>query len=466
MASYQDLLDVIARVGAVTGDSRAWLTGLSDTDLATITSPVSVVSSSAIDNVVAKIRAQHRAAFDPAAPIDQAPGVGEGLAAEAIRTAETSLAHQNSMSAQLDLQVITAVLNAHAVHSAGREALDGLQRDIEAAVAARTDLDTPAGARAFQRYLIDKLRDIKTVVETAGLDATSKASLAAALASLYVGATPDSAVETAPDASPAAAKPAERAVDIPPGLGPDPFADALFPDDLAAPPADPGAAVGQPVAAPMIPPMAAIPATGGGSGGGVPAGPSPMPAPFDNLTPPRMPSADTSDLLDDPLPDDRIDDEPVEPVPDDDSSAGEETDVPPPDDSTVVNLPNGETVTAPSPQLAAAITAAVAGTPIPEAFRHQGIMIPAPGTAVSHPVDAARVLPGDIGMLTDRHALALGNGKAVLNNQIQPIASVAGPSFLGWEHPPGPDDETTTPRPDQPAPTRPAVTAGPPAIGE
>ncbi|WP_431238118.1 DUF4226 domain-containing protein [Mycolicibacterium aichiense] len=466
MASYQDLLDVIARVGAVTGDSRAWLTGLSDTDLATITSPVSVVSPSAIDNVVAKIRAQHRAALDPVAPVDQPPVVGEGLAADAIRSAETSLAHQNSVSAQLDLQVITAVLNAHAVHTAGREALDGLQRDIEAAVAARTDLDTPAGARAFQRYLIDKLRDIKTVVETAGLDATSKASLAAALASLYVGATSDSAAETAPDTGPAAATPAEPAVDLPPDLGPDPFVDDLLPDDLAPPPPDPAAAAGQPVAAPMIPPMAAIPATGGGSGAGVPAGPSPVPAAFDNLTPPRLPSADTSDLLDDPLPDEPVDDAPADPAADDDSSVGEESDTPPPDDSTVVTLPTGETVTAPTPQLAAAITAVVAGTPIPEAFRQQGIMIPAPGTAVSHPVDAARVLPGDIGMLTDRHALALGNGKAVLNNQIQPIASVAGPSFLGWEHPPEPNAGATTPRPDRPAPTRPAVTAGPPAIGE
>ncbi|MEZ0356254.1 DUF4226 domain-containing protein [Mycobacterium sp. SA01] len=465
MASYQDLLDVIARVGAVTGDSRAWLTGLSDTDLATITSPVSVVSPSAIDNVVAKIRAQHRAALDPVAPIDQSPGVGEGRAADAIRTAETSLAHQNSVSAQLDLQVITAVLNAHAVHTAGREALDGLQRDIEAAVAARTDLDTPAGARAFQRYLIDKLRDIKTVVETAGLDATSKASLAAALASLYVGATPDSAAEAAPDAAPAAATPAEPAVDLPPDLGPDPFIDGLLPDDLAPPP-DPAAAGGQPVAAPMIPPMAAIPATGGGTGAGAPAGPSPVPPTFDNLTPPRLPSADTSDLLDEPVPDEPIDDAPADPAADDDSSVGEESDTPPPDDSTVVTLPTGETVTAPTPQLAAAITAAVAGTPIPEAFRQQGITIPAPGTAVSHPVDAARVSPGDIGMLTDRHALAVGNGKAVLNNQIQPIASVAGPSFLGWEHPPEPGAGTTTPRPDRPAPTRPAVTAGPPAIGE
>ncbi|QEN11890.1 DUF4226 domain-containing protein [Mycolicibacterium sp. ELW1] len=478
MASYQDLLDVIARVGAVTGDSRAWLTGLSDTDLATITSPVSVVSPSAIDNVVAKIRDQHRAAFDTP-PVGQPPGVGEGLAAEAIRTAETSLAQQNSMSAQLDLQVITAVLNAHAVHSAGRDALDGLQRDIEAAVAARTDLDTPAGARAFQRYLIDKLRDIKTVVETAGLDATSKASLAAALASLYVGATPDAEAETEHDAAPkpAAAKPAaERAVDIPSDLGSDPLADALLPDDLlpddlAPPPADPGAAA-QPVPAPMIPPMAAIPAMGGGSGGGVPAGPSPVPPAFDTLTPARLPSADTFDLLDDPLSEEPIDDTQPEPEPGEDTNAAAEPDVPASDEPTVVTLPNGETVTAPTPQLAAAITAALSGTSIPEAFRQQGITIPPPGTAVSHPVDAARVLPGDIGMLTDRHALALGNGKAVLNNQIQPIASVAGPSFLGWEHPPGPDDETTTQgsahkdQPDQPAPTRPAVTAGPPAIGE
>ncbi|AKK25416.1 DUF4226 domain-containing protein [Mycobacterium sp. EPa45] len=470
MASYQDLLDVIARVGALTGDSRAWLTGLSDADLATITSPVSVVSPSAIDNVVAKIRAQHRPVFDaPAA--DQASAAGEGHAAEAIRSAETSLAHQNSVSAQVDLQVITAVLNAHAAHSAGRGALDALQKDIEVAVATRTDLDTPAGARAFQRYLIEKLRDIKTVVETAGLDATSKASLAAALASLYAGATPQTASEAdpkPPEPTTTSSAPSQPG-DMPADIGPDPFADALLPDDLMVPPGDPAVA-GQPLAAPMIPPMTGIPAMGGGSGGGLPSGSAPMPAALDNLTPPRLPSGDLSDLHDGPLPDEQLDEVPIEPV-DGEDKPGEEP-APALDESTVVNLPDGETVTAPTPQLAAAITAAVAGTPIAEAFRQQGITIPAPGTAVAHPVDPVRVLPGDIGMLTDRHALALGNGKVVFNNQIQPIASVTGPSFLGWEHPPEPDDKTKTPRPDpqeqsdQPAPTRPAVTAGPPAIGE
>ena len=166
------------------------------------------------------------------------------------------------------------------------------------------------------------------------------------------------------------------------------------------------------------------------------------------------------------LPDgiDLLGDDPVQPESDD--SAGEQPAAPPADESTVVHLPNGETVTAANPQLAAVITAAVAGTPISEAFRQQGITIPPPGTAVPHPVEPAKVIPGDIGVLTDRHALALGNGKAVFNNQIQPIASVTGPSFLGWEHPPQPGARAAAEPSNQPTPTRPAVTAGPPAIGE
>jgi hypothetical protein len=66
--------------------------------------------------------------------------------------------------------------------------------------------------------------------------------------------------------------------------------------------------------------------------------------------------------------------------------------------------------------------------------------------------------PGDIGVLADRHALALGNGTTLLDNQIQPIANVVGPGFLGWQHPPGPT--TTNPQPPAvPAPIGPAQTA-------
>ena len=112
-------------------------------------------------------------------------------------------------------------------------------------------------------------------------------------------------------------------------------------------------------------------------------------------------------------------------------------------------------MTAASPQLAAAIKAAVGGVPIADAFHQQGIVIPPPGTAVSDPIDPFRAIPGDIGFFTDRHALALGHGKALLDGQIQHIATVSGPSFLGWEHPPaaqGPASATAPARTDTPTP--------------
>nr|MCW1958894.1 hypothetical protein [Mycobacterium sp.] len=161
--------------------------------------------------------------------------------------------------------------------------------------------------------------------------------------------------------------------------------------------------------------------------------------------PPDIPADATSD----PMPDEPA---PEEPAPADPAS----------DDPATVHLPSGETVSAPSAEVAAAMTAALAGTPIPEAFRQQGITIQAPGAAVTAPVALTDVLPGDVGVLADRHALALGNGTALLDNQIQPIGSVIGPGFLGWQHPPAPEATTQTPTtqtPEVPAPTRPAETA-------
>ena len=143
------------------------------------------------------------------------------------------------MSAQLDLQVITAVLNAHTTHAAGREALDDLQDDIETAVTARTDLDTPAGARALQRYLIGKLRDIKTVVETASLDDTSKAVTGRRTGIAVRGRHPDASDDHAPDAEAgSAARGAPATARGHPAVGTDPLDDALLTDDLGALPPD------------------------------------------------------------------------------------------------------------------------------------------------------------------------------------------------------------------------------------
>jgi hypothetical protein len=60
-------------------------------------------------------------------------------------------------------------------------------------------------------------------------------------------------------------------------------------------------------------------------------------------------------------------------------------------------------------------------------------------------------------MFTDRHALALGESRALVNGQIQHISTVNGPGFLGWEHPPAPVNAPTPNASDPPAPTRPAI---------
>src|SRR5690625_4552952 len=83
------------------------------------------------------------------------------------------------------------------------------------------------------------------------------------------------------------------------------------------------------------------------------------------------------------------------------------------DGPVAVTLPDGETTAVADPRLAAAMQEAADGTPVVEAFRHQGIDIPPPGTPVTAPLDQARLQPGDIGVFTDRHALAVGDGRAL-----------------------------------------------------
>lgn len=496
MASHQDLLDAIARVRAATGSRDAWQNGLSGDDVAVACSAWS--APSALGAVLSKIVAAHPDAFlVDSGTATPPPRPNEGLAADAIRGAETALAQQNSTAAQVDLQVVTAVLNAHAANADGAAELESLQTDIESAVLSRTDLDTPAGAREFQRFLIGKLRDIRTVVDTAGLDATSKASLAAALASLYASATPPPVEPAVPDqAAPAPTGPPSQATPRAQSRGnagahPEPAStagssrqfDDLPPIDLSDIPSGPTfepLPVSAPPPSAMPAPAMAAPATAPAGpawgGGGLPAG---IPFGGGGLASPTLPDLGGPDPLTDRLFEDRDDhvdradraeESRVEPATEAEAEeepgeATAETDAPAdeaqPEDPTTVHLPDGGNVNAPSAEVAAAMTAAIAGTPIPEAFRLQGITLPAPGTAVTAPVQVTDVLPGDIGMFADRHALALGNGEALLDGQIQPIASVNGTGFLGWQHPPVPGPTTTEqpPTPEVPAPNRPAETA-------
>jgi len=479
MATPDEVLAAVEHVKQSTGDPNAWLTGLTPQEV-TDAATVFAASPSRLDGLVSRIRQQHPDLFDsktgekiypPRTKPTAIPQRGaaasdhqEGDAADAIRNAEVALAHQNSTTAQVDLQVVTAVLNAHQKNAAGREALSELQRDVEGAVATRSDLDTPAGARDFQRYLIGKLRDIRAVVAGANLDDTSNSALMAAWTSLYTAAQPGA------DAGDNQQRPAGQSVDTParrvtqnrPAATEsdlNPYFDAL-PDDDFGPPSEDMPAQSAPAPAPTTEGVPNFPPFGGGGipggaalpGLGMPGGfPLSGPLPGSDQLSPRD-SADAPPESDDPSDDspsakdvhDQVGHEDAEPA------------ATHPAGPTTVTLPDGETLTAASPQLAAAIEAAAGGTPIPDAFRHEGMTIPPPGTAVTDPVDPSQLTPGDIGMFTDRHALALGESRALVNGQIQHISTVSGPSFLGWEHPPVPVSAPAPEKPDPPAPTRPA----------
>lgn len=475
MSALQELRDAIDHVTACTGDPDAWRTGLTPAELGTISA--AVIDPAAVTGLLAKIRAHNPTLFDPrtGAPVTPpGPGTGQrGDAATAMKKAEADLAQQNSTAAQLDLHVITAILNAHAKTVEGAGQLHRLQQQIEDAVRSRTDLDTPAGARDFQRFLIGKLREIGGVVESAGLDDASKAALASAWTALYnstAGTDAGAPAETAPPSAAPAAQPAPAAPaeDLPPygsDLGDDPLLDALLAQETApsgvadspGPPASPppAAAGGPPLTMP-----AALPGLGG-----APL-PAPLPADLTRPEPLRPAASETDELpLDEWLEPDVPPEEPAE-DPATDSPPDEPPGEPAPDPAaaTAVRLLDGSTVQAPTATLATVLRSAIAGTPIVDAFRAEGITIPPPGTAVAHPVQAGHVLGGDVGMFMDRQALAVTADRALLDGRIQPVAAVGGPSFLGWLHPQGRDTPTPAAPPSPtpggaPPPTRPAAAA-------
>lgn len=458
MSPHEELLAALAYIRDRTGDPNAWQTGLSSQEVTAVLNPAT--GSEQLEAILGKVRRQHPTLFGTPTPIERPPATPpdpeQGAAAEAIAHAEAALARQNTASSRLDMQVIAAILNAHLKSVDGREALGTLQRQIEAAVQTRSDLDTAAGARDFQRFLIGKLRDIRAVVLDASLDDTSKSALMAAWTSLYDASRNEQTAEQQ-RASTAAA--GDSAVDDPDTEW-DPLLDAMPADDPGLSAGSTGGSSG----AAMPPAPAGIPGFGAGSMPGLGAAPGsmggwglPIPALQDGArTDPALRDVDDEGL---PRPD----------GPDDHGTpGGQEGDHPenasaedresPAGVPTTVTLPDGETVTAATPQLAAAIKAAVGGLPIADAFRQQGITIPPPGSAVTDPIDPPRLTPGDVGIFTDRHALALGPGKALLDGQIQHIATVSGPSFLGWEHPPATAATGAAPaEPDAPTPTRPAA---------
>lgn len=434
MATRDDVLDAIRRIERAGGGGESTRVAQ-----AALTLPL---PPSGYDRLLSGLRSAQ-----------QPPGEAQqGLAAQAMKTAEAALAQQLSATAEFDRQIIEALRHAQKTTLEGRRQLENLEAEIVGAAQA-WDLSTAAGAREFQRFLIAKLGQIIRVVEDANEDDASKQALATALTALFVSRAdrddPASVERTAhPDDAPAS-----------PPTAPGSDEDYLDPLPEEEPQAGYQPALQRPPDAPAMPMVPGF----GGEGPGLGAMPATMPAGLppagllsglgsgDAPTDDEYPPADTA---------------PAE-VPASDGAEGDGSgdeagpETPPADGPVTVRLPDGATITVADPQLAAAMQAAADGTPVAEAFRRQGIDIPPPGTPVTAPVDQARLRPGDIGVFTDRHALAVGDGKALLDGQLHLAGNLRGPGFLGWQHPPVRIEETAGS--DEPVPTRPATASRGPA---
>lgn len=416
----------------------------------------------------------------------------EGAGIDAVKTLEEALKGQNSKAAAADRQLVEAVMDATSNTDAGKRKLAALQQSIEDAVERQTTLDTPMGASEFQKFLLTKQKEIIDVIEQADLDDKSKREILAGLSALYDApgspedtkgnqdggdnadssasgegnaAGTDQSSTTTGGAAPAAAGPDAA------GLG-DPLADLLSDPSLTDPALlggtdSPLGALGSQM--PQMPSIPSIPGLGGGGMPGLFGGGAPASSGLADLLKPKGDDpaedpASISSLLNDPAlagdypgPNDPGDpgadkpgsllDQPDEP--NDEDKPGEKTDneaptpgapvpgplappAPPGSGPTEVHLPNGETVTAPNPQLANVSKAVAAGTPIGDAFRQNGMTVPPPGAAVPNPVDPSRITMGAIGQFSDHQVYALSKDLVYMNGQIHPIADAAGPGFLGW----------------------------------
>lgn len=491
MTTSDEFASVTAHIHACTGDPLAWTRGLTPSEINRAVTAAALPDHPGLTALVAKIRGNHPSLFDrngvpiaPGTPAAPFPGHQSGVAAAALQKAENDLAQQNSTSSTLDLMVISAILNAHAVTGEGALRLQALQREVDNAVQNRTDLNTVAGARDFQRFLIGKLREIATVVHDADLDDRSKATLATAWTALYESSKDvTEPVEARPSIPPSDPSVGTEPSPPLPAYGSDLPMDPLFDPFANIPVAPPLESVAHsvpqptPSSAPMAPPMtipsAGLPSGGGQFGAFPPASGQPR---HSTQLPSDVRMRDIDDGLlnrllaeSEPLPDSPAEPTSAEPGEDPPGTnaddAGDEADANPDlpaPESTAVQLPDGERIDAPNPELASALRAALSGTPVTEAFHRAGIPIPPPGTAVDHPIDIARIGIGDVGMFTDRQAVAVDRHRVLLDGQIQPAAAVSGPSFLGWLHPPDPQSSASTAPNgvDKPAQTRPAAVAG------
>lgn len=115
-----------------------------------------------------------------------------GAHADAARDREAALARRLHRPAQADRSFGATVHGAAQMAVLGRKRLDGIEAEIREALAHHRALalDTPAGARQFQRFLTAKTRDIHQVIADTVADSQARAQAVRSLGGGYASEDP------------------------------------------------------------------------------------------------------------------------------------------------------------------------------------------------------------------------------------------------------------------------------------
>ena len=393
-----------------------------------------------------------------------------GRAADAIKKVQAEMSDRQSNVREADAKLAEIMLSAHATSAEGRAAIQGLQKDIVAALNdPKNNLDTADGELQFLKFLREKAETAQKLVQDGKLTSEDQAKLALALADFYKlgGGGPDSEEP----------QPGEPAPGTPPGATPPPADPGLYPSDpglLGPSPEMPDPMLGDLGLPPETSPLsdalgAAAPLLSGMGnplGGGLPGGGLDLGA----ITKPigdAISAAADQGSKDEPKPDEKPDesegDKPEENKPGEEGPDGQKPGDPnqppppgqpapapaagsvpdpalappaPPAPSLNVDLKDGSQVSAADPSRAGATRSLLTGTQYGEALRQNGLVAPPPGTTLTNYLAPNQLQPADYAMYQDKLVGVLGPDKFVgADGRIEPLNTLPQDGFLGFGRP-------------------------------